>query len=99
MELNKLIKDCHKTALDKGWWEKPRDFPTVVMMVITELSEAVQEDRKKDDDRYEKTEMEISDTLIRLFDLCGAYFPNIEKAILKKMEFNKNRPYRHKRRY
>jgi len=99
MELKKLIEECHKIAVNKGWWENHRDFSTIVMLVVTELSEAVQEDRKKDDDRYEKTQTEIADALIRLFDLCGAYFIDIEQVILDKMEFNRNRPYRHNRRY
>lgn len=99
MELSKLIDECHNIAVSKGWWEEQRDFPTVVMLVVTELSEAVQEDRKINGNRFYNTKVEIADAFIRLFDMCGAYFPDIESTILENMDTNRYRPYKHNRRY
>jgi len=38
---------------------------------------------------------ELADVIIRIFDMCGRYGIDIEKAIEIKHEFNKTRPYKH----
>lgn len=38
---------------------------------------------------------ELADVIIRIADLCGHYGIDLESAIREKMEYNKNRPYRH----
>ena len=92
--------ECHATSVSKGWWNENREFPTVMMLVVTELSEAIQEDRKHEFPHTDlKVEEEIADVFIRLLDMCGGWFPSIEETIIKKMELNKNRPYKHNRRY
>lgn len=42
-------------------------------------------------------EDEIADTIIRLFDLCGAKGIDIEWHIAKKLRYNKTRPHKHGR--
>jgi len=44
-------------------------------------------------------EDEIIDSLIRLFDLCGALNIDIERYMPLKLEFNSTRPYRHGKAY
>ena len=44
-------------------------------------------------------EDEISDTMIRLLDLCGHLNIDIEKHIYHKLEYNKQRPYLHDKNY
>ncbi len=39
--------------------------------------------------------VELADVCIRIFDFCGAYEIDLEKAIEIKMAYNKTRPYRH----
>lgn len=39
--------------------------------------------------------IELADCIIRIFDTCGRYGIDLEKAIQIKMEYNKTRPYRH----
>lgn len=39
--------------------------------------------------------IELADVCIRIFDFCGAYNIDLERAIKLKMAFNKTRPYRH----
>jgi NTP pyrophosphatase (non-canonical NTP hydrolase) len=39
--------------------------------------------------------IELADVCIRIFDFCGAYDIDLEKAIEIKMAYNKTRPYRH----
>lgn len=38
---------------------------------------------------------ELADVVIRIFDFCGAYKIDLEKAIKIKMAYNKTRPYKH----
>lgn len=39
--------------------------------------------------------IELADVVIRIFDTCGKYGIDLEKAILEKMAYNKTRPYKH----
>lgn len=48
MNLNNWIKDCHQTAVEKGWWNKERSRQEIYMLFITEIAEASEEARKKD---------------------------------------------------
>ena len=92
MHLTEYIKEAHKIAKDHGWWDRRRDEPECILLVHCELSEAVEEIRH---DNPHKTEEEVADVFIRLFDMCAVFHPNIEEAIQAKMEKNRNRPYRH----
>lgn len=39
--------------------------------------------------------VELADVIIRVLDLCGGLNIDIEKAVLEKMKYNEDRPYRH----
>ena len=95
-DLADYIQKAHEIAFKHGFWEidKVPNYAEKIMLIVTELAEAVQEDRKG-----ETTEVEIADTLIRLFDLCGYMYPNIEDAIKHKMKLNESRPFKHNRKY
>jgi len=45
-DLNKLAKEVHENAVKNGFWDNKPSTKHCLMMVITELSEAVQADRK-----------------------------------------------------
>ena len=96
MNLNELSKLAHSIAKEKGFWDKSRKIPEVLMLIVTEVAEACQADRKDD---YDKFKEELADIYIRLFDLCGYLEIDIEEEIKKKMETNKNRPRLHNRKY
>ena len=81
-ELNKLAKRVH--ALNKSWWidietGKPikRNNRELLMLVITELSEAVEGIRKNlMDDKLphrKMEEVEMADAAIRLLDFSGGF--------------------------
>ena len=46
--LKELISDVHETAKEHGWWDKPQNFSTIVSLVHSELSEALEFERNKD---------------------------------------------------
>lgn len=92
--INELVKNAHRTAVSKGWWDKPRPVLELICLMHCELSEAAEAWRDPND-KEEHIVEELADVLIRIFDLCGASDWDLEKAVLDKMAFNKTRPYRH----
>lgn len=92
LTLNSMAKECHRIAVEKGFWDTKRNIGEALMLIVTELAEAMEAYRVQDDENFKE---ELADTFIRLFDLCGGLDIDIEKEIAKKSERNKNRPYRH----
>ena len=87
-----LSKLCHRIAREKGFWDSKRNTGEMLMLIVTELSEAMEAHRLKDKEGFNE---EIADTFIRLFDLCGGLKIDILKEIEKKTLKNKKRPYKH----
>ena len=96
MEINELSKLAHEMAVDKGFYNRKREVPELLMLIVTELGEACESDRLSD---FKNFKEEIADTYIRLGDMCGYFGIDIEEEIKKKMEKNKTRPQRHGKRY
>lgn len=46
MNLNELSKQFHEKAKSKGFWDVKRETGTLLMLVVSELSEALEADRK-----------------------------------------------------
>lgn len=90
--LNELSRLCHGIALEKGFWDEKRNVGEALMLIVTELSEAMEAHRVQDDENFRE---EIADSFIRLLDLCGGLGIDIEEEIYKKSLKNKNRPYKH----
>ena len=93
MTITEMAKEAHQTAVEHGWWETDRNFLELVALMHCELSEAAEAYRKQEGEDH--IVEEFSDVLIRIFDLCGRRGWDLEGAVLKKMAFNKTRPYRH----
>ena len=96
MNLNEYRDVCHETAVKKGFWEASQNIGEKLMLIVTEVAEACEADRKDDKENFNE---EIADVFIRLFDLCGHLDINIEKEINGKMIINKGRPRLHGKKY
>ena len=60
-DIRELCKEAHENAVRHGFWTEEHDIRHYLMLVITELAEAVQAYRKNrfaDRDKYEKLVME-----------------------------------------
>ena len=90
--LNELAQLCHSIAKEKGFWEKDRNIGEALMLVVTELAEAMEDHRHQDEANFRE---ELADTFIRLLDLCGGLKIDMEAEIEKKCIKNKSRPYKH----
>ena len=90
--LNELAQICHGIAKEKGFWDKERNIGEALMLIVTELAEAMEAHRKQDQANFKE---ELADTFIRLLDLCGGLKIDMEEEIYQKSMKNKNRPYKH----
>lgn len=78
-DLTALAAEIHAENVAAGWWDTPGNkadlITTKMMLVITELSEAVEGDRKnlKDDHlpQHPMSHVELADAMIRLLDIAG----------------------------
>ena len=97
-----LTRIVHKTATDAGWYTNletgepiDRNFGEVVALMHSELSEALEADRKDlMDDKLpwrKGVEVEFADCIIRILDTCAALDLDIAGAIIEKNRFNKQR--------
>jgi NTP pyrophosphatase (non-canonical NTP hydrolase) len=92
LTLNELSEYCHGIAREKGFWDGERNVGEMLMLVTSELGEAMEGYRHQDQANFHE---EIADAFIRLFDLCGGLGIDLEAEIAKKSEKNKTRPYKH----
>ena len=96
-DINNLIKKCHAVACEKGWWKEKRNEGELIALMHSELSEALEAMRNHA--KKEAIAEELADCCIRIFDYCGAKDIDLEKTLLKKIKYNKTRPYRHGKKF
>lgn len=98
---------CHEAAVN--WWknldtgelttsvypEKKVNVPEKLMLIVTELSEAMEADRKNLMDEHlphrHGLEVELADALIRIADLAGGLGLDLAGAVAEKLEYNAKR--------
>lgn len=99
--LEAWIHECHKTAQTQGFWDQKRNVGEMLMLVVSELGEAIEAHRSGlfGMEKKDTFEDEIADAVIRLFDLCGGLGIDLEKQMEWKLAFNKKRGLRHGKAY
>jgi len=105
LDLNQLASECHAIAVDKGWYDQTRTIPELLMLVVSELAEALEEVRNGYSPGIIATvgaeqkpvgfAVEIADSIIRILDMCSHLDIDIQRAVEIKMAYNRTRPHRH----
>lgn len=101
--LDRMAQQSHRISRSKGWWETPDPFDRKCMLMVTELAEAVEEQRDNHpldeiyyaDGKPEGVPIELADLLIRLLDACAYFKIPLAKAYAIKTAFNTTRPQKH----
>lgn len=101
-EINECVRVCHLSAVEAGWWNDIksgkkliRNDGELICLMHSELSEALEGVRKnKMDDHLthrKSVEVELADTLIRIFDYAGDRGLDLGGAIEEKLKYNRKR--------
>lgn len=77
MNIKTLQKRIHEQNKAMGWWDKPRSLGTLIALCHSELSEALEGDRKNLMDDHlphrKMAEVELADAAIRVMDMAEYY--------------------------
>ncbi len=98
--INALCADVHEA--NKKWWidlesglALKRNVPEMLMLVVSEISEAMEGHRKsaKDDKLPWRSmlEVELADAVIRIFDIAAGLDLDLGGAFVEKMAYNAQR--------
>lgn len=97
-----LTQQCYGAAVAAGWHtdlhtgeRKQRNLPTSLMLIVTEVAEAMEGHRKDLMDDHlphrKMVEVELADAVIRIFDTAGSHGYYLGAAIADKMLYNQSR--------
>lgn len=93
--LQQLIQLVMEQAKEKGFGISPEEVnvPEKIALIHSEVSEAYEAYRHNNLHGKDGLSEELGDVIQRVLHLCGALDIDIEKAILTKLEYNKDRQW------
>lgn len=102
LDINEMVGLCHSRSVAAGWYTDiktglplDRNVPEMLCLIHSEVSEAMEGFRKRlKDDKLphrDMMEVELADTLIRIFDLAGYMQFDLGGAVAEKLAYNANR--------
>lgn len=100
IEFDAVAQEVNQIAIEKGWWKGERNEGELIALMHSELSEALEAIRNGNppDDKipeFTGVEAELADVIIRIMDMAAAKSYRVGEAVVAKINYNKNRPYKH----
>jgi NTP pyrophosphatase (non-canonical NTP hydrolase) len=100
--IQEIVNYIHGANVAAGWWNdletgerKDRNVGELLMLTVSELAEAMEGHRKNlmDDKLPHRPmfEVELADTLIRIFDMAGGLGYDVGGAMVEKLAYNAKR--------
>lgn len=100
--INSIVGYIHRANVEAGWWTDlatgeplKRNVGELLMLMVSELAEAMEGHRKNlmDDKLPHRPmiEVELADTLIRIFDAAGGLGLDLGGAVVEKLAYNAKR--------
>ena len=96
MQISEMVRMAHANARAKGFWGEPREVGTLLALIHSEISEALEAHRHGNSEHVAE---ELADAVIRIGDFAGGANIDLEQAIEQKMAKNAKRPYKHGKQY
>jgi NTP pyrophosphatase (non-canonical NTP hydrolase) len=99
-EMSVKAQAVYTIAKSKGWWDEKRENGTLIALMHSELSEALEADRHGNPPsghipEFSGIEEEMADVVIRVMDFCEGRSFRLAEAIEAKIAFNSTRAYKH----
>lgn len=100
--INEAVRICYEASFKAGWHTdldtgklKARNRAEMLMLIVSEISEAMEGERKglMDDHLPNRpmAEVELADAMIRICDYAGRWGYDLGGAMVDKLEYNQNR--------
>lgn len=93
--VNDLVELCHGEAVDRGSRDEDRPVAVDLMLIVSELAEAMEGDRRGTMDEHLPHrlafEVELADAVIRICDLAGSESLDLGGALVEKLKYNRTR--------
>lgn len=108
LTISEMSERAFQNSANHGFHDEPVAFSTRLMLIVSELAEAMEEERSgrpitetyfSEKGSPKGIPSELADVVIRVGDLAGVYGIDLEAAVRDKMAYNETRPHKHGKAY